>query len=68
MEKNLRDVVKGLLLESELSYRKIADKSGVPYGALYHFATKGEDMQSAHMEKLYAHLTGKPLLSSDNEG
>lgn len=68
MEKNLREVVKGLLLGSELTYQKIADKSGVPYGAIYYFATRGQDMQSAHMEKLYECLTGKPLLSADHEG
>lgn len=56
-----------MLDESKLSYKTIERESGVPYGALYHFAKKGTDMRSEHMEKLYVYFTGKPLLSSENE-
>lgn len=65
MAETLREKVKRLLGESKLSYTTISNESGVPYGALYHFATKGEDMKSGHMEKLYCYLTGKQLIDDD---
>jgi|TARA_R110002167_G_scaffold294935_3_gene499540 hypothetical protein len=43
----------------------ISRESGVPYGAVYHFAKAGADMQSGYMEKLYEYLSGKPLLKPD---
>jgi predicted transcriptional regulator len=68
MAGTLRETVKRLLGESKLTYTTISRESGVPYGALYHFATKGDDMKSCHMEKLYTYLTGEPLLDSGDEG
>jgi len=57
--------VRRLLQESKLSYTVISRESGVPYGALYHFSTAGEDMKSQHMEKLYEYLTGEKLINND---
>lgn len=50
----------------DLTYQKISDKSGVPYGALYHFATKGDDMSSENMQKLYEFLSGRTLLEGED--
>lgn len=68
MAETLRETVKRLLQESRLTYTTISRESGVPYGALYHFATKGEDMKSGHMEKLYTYFTGESLLDDSDEG
>lgn len=67
MQESLREAVKRLLLESKLTYALISRESGVPYGALYHFATEGEDMKSQYMETLYEYLSGEPLLKKDSE-
>lgn len=66
MAESLRSTVKRLLLASDLTYQKISDRSGVPYGALYYFATKGEDMKSEHMEKLYEFFTGEKLIVDES--
>ena len=66
MAGTIRGVVKQKLIESRLSYRIIADESGVPYDALYYFATKGNDMRSEHMEKLYIYFTGKPVVTDES--
>ena len=68
MPETLREKVKRLLGETDVSYAVISEKSGVPYGAVYNFATKGDDMKSANMEKLYEYLTGKPLIDDQHEG
>lgn len=62
---SLRTTVKRLLKESKRSYTVISSESGVPYGALYHFATQGDDMKSQHMEKLYEYFTGQKLIEED---
>lgn len=61
-EPSLRDTVKRLLDKSKIPTSVISRESGVPSGALYHFRTKGEDMRSENMEKLYIYLTGEPLV------
>ena len=68
MAETLRDRVSAFIAESSLSYRVIATQADVPYGALYHFATRGEDMRSEYMEKLYIYFTKTPLIDSDDEG
>jgi predicted transcriptional regulator len=67
MQETLRDTVRRLLSESKLNYTVISREADVPYGALYHFATAGDDMKSQHMEKLYIYFSGKPLLEHDPE-
>ena len=68
MAGTLRDSVGKMLAESDLSYTTISRQSGVPYGALYHFGTRGADMRSEYMELLYTYFTGSPLIESDDEG
>lgn len=67
MQKSLREEVKRMLLDSDVPYTTISNKSGVPYPALYHFATKGDDMKSQHMEKLYEYFTGNLLIQDDSD-
>ena len=67
MAGTLRDTVRELLKESRLTKTIIAEESGVPYGALNHFATKGEDMRSEYMENLYIYFTGKPVVEDHED-
>lgn len=66
MKKNLREFIKLKLEESDVPVSTIATKAGVPYGALYHFKTKGSDMRSEHIENLYAYFTGKELFTDES--
>ena len=64
---NLRDKMKKELEETDVPVSIISVKSGVPYGALNYFKTKGTDMQSKHLEKLYKYFTGKELLEDESQ-
>lgn len=64
---SLRDTTKELLARTKLALTTISNDSGVSYHALYYFKTKGEDMKSEDMQKLYEYLSGKQLDVS-NEG
>jgi len=66
MDRTLKTETRQLLAVCDLTYQKISDKSGVPYGALYHFATKGDDMSSENMQKLYEFLSGRVLLEGED--
>jgi len=63
---NLRELIKDKLEGTDVALSIVSAKSGVPYGALYHFKTKGTDMRSEHLEKLFKYFTGRDLLSNES--
>lgn len=61
----LRQFIKDKLNSTDEPIKQVARSAGVPYGAVHYFKTKGKDMESRHLEKLYFHFTKRPLI---NEG
>lgn len=65
----LRQEVKNYLADTKIPITVISKEAKVPYGAVYCFKTKGRDMCSEYMQKLYEYFTGEPLIKrSDEEG
>ena len=63
---NLRKLIKQHLEDTDVPLSIISTKSGVPYGALYHFKKRGTDMRSQHLESLYTYFTGKKLITDES--
>ena len=54
---NLKEFVKAQLGATKIPLSVICREADVPYSATYYFKTKGSDMRSEYIQKLYTYFT-----------